>query len=165
MIRIVALSLLFAASTLMAASHSPRQHLPGFNGVAFGTPFDDAQKKLGKNFKADTDPGNSSIRILLGNAKAFGENFSINYSFERAGKLTNVYAVAKTDAGDVSSCKADWAKVLSGLKKNYGQPDTEENHTDLSTPTAFVTFKFADGGRVEASLLGCLLMVNLMAPN
>lgn len=164
MIRVIALCSLLAASTLTAATEPSRQKLSGFNGIAFGTPFDVAKQKLGPDFKESSKKNEPDTKMLLGTAMAFGENFAVNYSFERADKMTIVYAIAKIKPGDFSVCKTHWATVLAELNKAYGKPDTDDNKLSDDWPTQFVTYKFKDGANIEASLIGCLLMVNFIAP-
>ena len=147
------------------ARAQPRDRLTGFNGIAFGTKFTVAKDVLGPSFKADHDPTNHAIPILLGPAQLYGEPVEVNYYFGKAHRLTRVYAswgmkrTAADGSDNTQTCESTWNTLLSGLVKQYGAPDSHDSDLGDSTiPSADATFKFADGHDINAMLMGCALI-------
>ncbi len=156
-----------AAMVVLAgiAQARSRDRLTGFNGIAFGTKFTVAKDLLGSSFKADHDPTNHAIPILLGPAQLYGEPVEVNYYFGKADRLTRVYAsggmkrTAADGSDNTQTCESMWNTMLSGLVNQYGAPDSHDSDLANSTiPTADATFKFADGHEIDASLMGCMLI-------
>jgi hypothetical protein len=163
MFRILAAALLILVSAQVEAAESSRKRLPGFNGILFGTPFETARQKLGPDAKADKDPADPKVNILLGQADIYGQAFTVNYTFGKKDRLSTVFAVAKMPPGDYTVCKSYWTKSLSGLKNEYGVPDSAKNQIDATIQFADVSFAFGDGATIDASLMGCLLMITYTA--
>lgn len=160
-------ALVFAAAFAAGAAHAAptRDTLAGFNGIAFGTTFAAAKKQLGAGAKADTDPSDPKIKILIANVDLYGETFAVNYTFARpAGRFSESYAVAKLPTGDQGVCQTRWTNVLAGLADEYGKPDGNLNRLSASIPSQTITYAFADGAVVEAGILGCLLTLNFPSP-
>ena len=150
----------------VALASPPRSKLPGVGGVLFGTTLAAAQKKLGAGAKLDTDPTNPKIKILLSRSKNFyGDSFAVNYTFGKAGRFTEAYLIANIKPGDYAPCRQHWNGVISKLEEAYGRPDTEEKDLDGAIQSHSTEFKFADGASLEASLLGCLLMIHASSSN
>ena len=159
---------LVLAGTLVTslAFAAPRDKLDGVNGVPFGATFEAAQKQLGSGAQADTDPSDAKIRILLVmRADLFGEKVNFNYTFGDQGKLSEIYGIASVPTGDFAVCSAHWTSMFSQMTARYGAPDTRKTATlPNQTPSESVEFKFADGSRIEADQLGCLIQVTFFAP-
>lgn len=162
MLRILMATLMLAAAAPSAAS--TRERLSGFNGVDFGTSLAAAQKQLGPGFKEGANRKDPKLKTLIGHASAFGKKFAVNYSFDAGDKLTTVYTIASVKPGDFAVCKAYWTTVYSGLKDAYGKPDSDQDKLADAWPTQFVTYAFKDGASVEASIIGCLILVNYLSP-
>jgi len=163
MFRILAIGLLIFTSVQVMAAESSRKRLPGFNGILFGTPFETAKRKLGPDAKADKDPADPKVNILLGRADIYGQVFAVNYTFGKNDRLSTVFAVAKIPPGDFTVCKFHWTKILSSLKNEYGVPDSAKSQLDATIQFADVSFAFGDGATIDASLMGCLLMITYTA--
>jgi hypothetical protein len=144
----------------------PRSRLDGVNGVPFGATFEAAQAKLGSGAKADTDPSDPKIRILLvSGAALFGEKASFNYTFGAQGKFSEAYAVAEVPTGNFAVCVARWTGMLGQMIASYGSPDVDQKSTlPNQTPSETVMFKFSDGSHIDADILGCLIEVSFYAP-
>jgi len=159
---------LILAGVIMApaALAAPRDKLDGVNGVPFGATFEAAQKQLGPRAQADTDPSDAKIRILLVlRADLFGEKVNFNYTFGDKGKLSEVYGIASVPTGDFAVCSAHWTSMFGQMTAQYGTPDTSKKATlPNQTPSESAEFRFADGSRIEADLLGCLIQVTFYAP-
>jgi len=153
---------IWVVAVSIAAAAAAKEDLQGFNGVSFGTKFGTAKKQLGSGATADRDPDNAKIKILLASAELYGEKFNVNYSFDHADRFAAAYAIADVPSGDYAVCKSHWGKVRDGLVSNYGVPT--DNTVRMGAPVQFesITYKFDSGNRVEASILGCLIMVNFL---
>lgn len=162
--KIFALLFVLAAFTAGAAQAAPpRDKLIGFNGIAFGTTFEAAKIKLGAGAKADTDARKNNI--LLDNADFFGEKFSVNHTFAHQNRLSQSYAIAKLSTLDHAKCLARWTNLLGRLKGEFGAPDSDSNKLSAKVQMQTVEFKFADGGVIEAMILGCLVQLSFLSPN
>jgi hypothetical protein len=149
-----------------AAAAPPRTKLDGVEGIPFGATFEAAQAQLGSKAKADTDPSDPKIRILLvSGASLFGETAAFNYTFGDSGKFSEAYAVANVPTGDFAVCSVHWTSLLGQMVARYGTPDTEEKKTlPNQTPSNGALFKFGDGSHIDADQLGCLIEVSFYAP-
>lgn len=159
MIRDFILGAIFIASISPAAAQSAREHLPAVNGVAFGSTFDSAQKKLGPGFEAGTAPGNEKIKTLIGRPAPSSGGFIFNYRFGGAdGQLTGVYAM---DLGshDFAICRASYTTALNGLIAQFGQPEETSEDIGTQTQVAGATFAFKDGSVIKPLLLGCIVQI------
>ena len=116
--------------------------------------------------KADTDPSDPKIRILLvSSASLFGETVSLNYTFGDSGKLSEVYAIANVPTGNFAVCSSHWTNLLGQMVVRYGTPDTAKNDMlPNQTPSNVAEFKFGDGSHIDADQLGCLIEVSFYAP-
>ena len=149
----------------IAQAAPARDKLAGVNDVPFGASFEAAKTKLGASAKADTDPSDPTIKILLVSGMTlFGERVSLNYTFGAKGAFSEAYAIASLPTGDFSVCRAHWTSMLGQLAARYGVPDTQGGQLDARTPSQNVEFKFQDGARITADLLGCLIEVSYLAP-
>lgn len=141
-----------------------RDTLAGFNGIAFGAQFAAVKKQLGAGAKADTDPGDAKIKILLAKAELHGETFAVNYTFANKGRLSAVYAVALLPTGDQGVCQTRWVGVLAGVEEEWGKPDANFNRLSAEIPMQTITYAFDDGAAIEAGILGCLVTLNYLSP-
>jgi hypothetical protein len=141
-----------------------RDKLGGFNGIAFGTTIAAAKLKLGAAVRADTDPSDPKIMTLLGNADLFGERFSVNYAFGDKGRFSESDATDRITTGDWVPCLAHWTNLLGQLKAKYGTPDSD-SAMNPRVQLQELSFKFADGAKINANVMGCLIMLNFQAPN
>ncbi|HVY90407.1 MAG TPA: hypothetical protein VG942_16190 [Hyphomonadaceae bacterium] len=163
-----ALAVILAGALLAPAALGapPRSKLDGVNGVSFGATFDAARAKLGAAAKADTDPSDPKIRILLVSGLGlFGEKASFNYTFDAQGKFSEAYAVADVPTGNFAVCSAHWTSMFGQMTASYGAPDTYQKATlPNQTPSETAVFKFGDGSHIDADQLGCLIEVSFYAP-
>lgn len=149
----------------LAVAAPPRTKLDGVKGIPFGATLEAAQAQLGSAAKADTDPSDPKIRILLASGSLFGETVSLNYTFGDNGKFSEAYALASVPTGDFAVCSAHWTSMLGQMIALYGTPDTEEKKTlPNQTPSNEAVFKFGDGSHINADQLGCLIEVTFYAP-
>ena len=156
----VCLSAAFGAQ----ADPAQRDALAGFDGVDFGAAFETVKKRLGANAKADTDPVDASIKILLAKASYFGETFSVNYTFAAAGNFSAAYGVAHLPTGDFGVCQTRWVKVLGRVEEEWGKPDGNLNTLGAAVPSQMITYVFGDGAMIEAGIMGCLLTLSYLSP-
>jgi hypothetical protein len=160
----VAVIAVVLAVTGADADPAARDALPGFNGVAFGTPLAAAKKVLGASAKAEKDPSDPTIATLLANGQFYGETFSVNYSFAAKGGFTAAYAVAHFPTGDQGACQTRWVGVLAGVEEAWGKPDANLNNLSAKVPMQQITYAFDDGSQLQAQLLGCLLTLDYLSP-
>ncbi len=156
---------LYLMSAAVAALAAPTVPLTGFNGVEFGTPFKAAKQRLGAKAKAEKSPSAPIVNTLLQLAfPLYGESFGVNYTFGTDDRLKAVYAIADVPTGDYAVCQSHWNQVTTGLKGEYGAPDTETSSYETTIQSAETAYSFANGAKLDATLLGCLIMVTYFAP-
>jgi hypothetical protein len=155
---LIAAALLCAASPALAVTKTP---LTGFNGIAFGTKFAVAKQRLGAKAKADKSPSKPSTNILLQfDIPLYGETVSANYTFGTDDRLKIVYTIVDTPTGDFAVCHSHWQNIAAGLKSAFGAPDVLDGDPEF----AKANYTFANGAKLEATQVRCLLMVNYTAP-
>ena len=158
------LNLVLASSVSIAA---PKAQPTGFNGIAFGTSFAAAKKKLGAKAKADKSPSAPIVNTLIQSeppVALYGESFVVNYTFGTDDRLKVVYAFAKTPIGNFAVCRSHWSRITTGLKAQYGLPKDETSDIQTTTQFASSTYAFPNGNKIEALLMGCLIMLTYSAP-
>lgn len=159
---VVAAALACAASPTLAAS---KASLTGFNGIAFGTKFAVAKQRLGAKATAKKSPSAPKTNILLQSDIAlYGETMVANYTFGTDDRLKIIYALIKTPKKDPAVCKSQWQNVVASLRRAYGAPDAQGLFDAKWPQSADVSYVFANGAKLDATLLGCLMMLVHTAP-
>ncbi len=161
---ITACAVIAIAISPIEAKAQSRTQLMGFNGIAFGTKLATVKKTLGSGVQVDHDK-TTGAPLLGANAELYGLAMQVSYEFDKANRLTRATAfwgVARDNNGTDQEplCKSTWNTVLSGLERDYGSPDSDQNDlNDPAIPSENVTFKFEDGRAVEAMIMGCAIIV------
>ncbi len=158
---VLGLASLICAVSAAAHAQSSRQHLPAIAGVPFGSSFASAQAQLGPGFKAGTAPKQPDNRTLTGRIEINGQFYIANFTFNPAGVLDMIFAVADTPGGDDDACHAQWGAVRASVDGQLGPPDTQND--DQATGLASAKYAFKDGSKADAARLGCLIAVTYKA--
>ena len=151
------------AAVSVTAAAAAKEDVRGFNGVTFGTKFGTAKKQLGSSARADRDPEDATLKTLLAHAELYGEKFNVNYSFDHAETFVAAYAIADVPTGDYAVCKSHWDKVRDGLVATFGIPTNDTDRMSATIQSESIAFKFDNGNRLEASILGCLISVDFLS--
>jgi hypothetical protein len=164
--RAVAIAFLLATcASGVAGAQQARMQLPGYGGVAFGSAYHEVQSILAAGAVVGKESGHPDVPDLLTRTRLYETNMIAKYSFLQKGTLSFVDHLQSVTVswsprdGTPNSdpvCRATWDRVLTGLKADYGVPDSDQNHlTDPEIPNEIVEFRFADGHAVHAALLYC----------
>jgi hypothetical protein len=133
---------------------------PALFGIALNTSLDAAQNSL-PTYKVKTDPSDrTKTQMIGGPAELFGESFTVNFTFDAAGKLDAIYAIGRTPKGDFGICLQHWSPIADGIVKEFGPAKTNKVDLDAPLPSQSIAYIFPAGETLEASLLGCLIMVS-----
>jgi hypothetical protein len=162
MIRTAA-TLVFLLAAATAAFAASARKLAGFAGLNFGTSYEAAEKKLGEEATADTDPTNSKVKILQKAAELYGEPFVVNFRFADD-RMSEAYAIAKVTKSEPGACRDRWEAVRENIEKAHGKPAAEQKRLNAPVQLHDVEYEFANGAKLEASLLGCLIQITATAP-
>jgi hypothetical protein len=68
--------------------------------------------------------------------------------------------LADTPTGDYAICRQHWSNVIAGLQAEFGPPASNTSNLDAAIQSQQLKYSFADGEAVDASILGCLIMVS-----
>ena len=173
---------LFVAGALIAglvlaqpATASPRETLPGFNGVPFKTPYAEAQRQLGSSYEEGSRYKRENLRLktLSGDMQRYGRTFRAVFIFGEDGGLSRVNLGDRTvmfQKMGRDACRVQWDSASAAVIGEYGKPDTT---TDRAGGQVMV-FRFADGNDVRATYFyneerpdepkGCFLFVYYETP-
>ncbi|MDZ4738360.1 MAG: hypothetical protein SGJ03_00455 [Alphaproteobacteria bacterium] len=156
-----ALTLSFCIFAFGVANAAPvRDALAGFDGVAFGTPFDDVKKQ--RNAEEGTNnwsPGETWLNTK--NEQLFGEALSVQYKFDKQGLFSIATAKVDWPLDDMPFCASRFAKLVDRFTEGFGEPDT----TDDDKSVVKVIFKFKDGALIRLQHSSCVAYVSFRSPS
>lgn len=128
-------------------------------GIALDSTLEAARNQL-PTYKVKAAPSDKTQTQMIGGpAELYGESFTVNFTFDAAGKLDAIYAIGNTPKGDFAICRTHWAPIANGVLSEFGTPTANASNLDESIPSQVVSYTFPAGETLEASILGCLIMV------
>jgi hypothetical protein len=150
MLRFIILICTLVVAPAAADAQQARDRLDGFNGVPFGTTFEQAKQALGSTAKLSTKAasGGRKLNMLSVDLTLDGQIYMAGYIFGSGDLMTlariTPHGVALGKDKDV--CLQVGTKMLTTLVRQYGTPNSEKKDTYTRT----LVFNFKDGNEIEA---------------
>jgi hypothetical protein len=151
MLRFIIFICTLVAASGAAYAQQTRDRLDGFNGVRFGTSFEQAKQALGTAAKADTKvaSGGKKLNMLSIDVTLDGQSYKTGYIFGSGDRMTlariTPHGVALGKDKDL--CLQVGTKMLTTLIRQYGTPNSDKKK---GTDNRTLVFNFKDGNEIEA---------------
>jgi hypothetical protein len=168
MLRVIMLICTLVAATGAAEAQQVRDRLDGFNGVRFGTGFEQAKQALGSAAEVGTKGarGGGKLNTLSIDVLLDGQTYRAIYIFGSDDRMSLARMTPKGTAfgKNKDACLQAGTKMLSTLVRQHGQPSSDKKDTVERT----LVFKFKDGNEIEAlssfPVIGCLTFTSYFTP-